>query len=154
MKRLLLILGMVSVLTAQTATMSNNIIGYTTINEKHDPDGAEDRNGDEYVSTISFEKPYLWSFIKSDDKSWMASIFVDAPWARGSVYVEELFYKPYSDKFTIGLGRQAIPFGSNVPYLDLTRGDKFTYHTPTPNDVGLLYFEMVLVSMVELVNGF
>ena len=85
MKRLLLILGMVSVLTAQTATMSNNIIGYTTINEKHDPDGAEDRNGDEYESTISFEKPYLWSFIKSDDKSWMASIFVDAPWARGSV---------------------------------------------------------------------
>ena len=140
MKRLLLILGMVSVLTAQSATMSNNIIGYTTINEKHDPDGAEDRNGDEYESTISFEKPYLWSFIKSDDKSWMASIFVDAPWARGSVYVEELFYKPYSDKFTIGLGRQAIPFGSNVPYLDLTRGDKFTYQTPTPNDVGLLYF--------------
>ena len=120
MKRLLLILGMVSVLTAQTATMSNNIIGYTTINEKHDPDGAEDRNGDEYESTISFEKPYLWSFIKSDDKSWMASIFVDAPWARGSVYVEELFYKPYSDKFTIGLGRPAIPFGANVTFLYLT----------------------------------
>ncbi len=56
------------------------------------------------------------------------------------VYVEELFYKPYSDKFTIGLGRQAIPFGSNVPYLDLTRGDKFTYQTPTEHDVGLLYF--------------
>ena len=56
------------------------------------------------------------------------------------LYVEELFYKPYSDKFTIGLGRQAIPFGSNVPYLDLTRGDRFTYSTPTTSDVGLLYF--------------
>jgi hypothetical protein len=140
MKRLLLLLGMVSVLTAQTATISNNIIGYTTINEKHDPDGAENRNGDEYESTISFEKPYVWSFIKSDDSKWGISMFLDAPWARGSVYVEELFYKPYSDKFTVVLGRQPIPFGSNVPYLDLTRGDKFTYQTPTPNDVGLLHF--------------
>ena len=140
MKRLLLILGMVSVLTAQTATIKNSIIGYTTINEKYDPEGSDDRNGDEYDTAISFDKPYLWSFIKSDDSKWMASIFVDAPWARGSVYVEELFYKPYSDKFTVGLGRQAIPFGSNVPYLDLTRGDKFTYQTPTPNDVGLLHF--------------
>ena len=55
MKRLLLILGMVSVLTAQTATIKNSIIGYTTINEKHDPEGSDDRNGDEYESTISFE---------------------------------------------------------------------------------------------------
>ena len=58
MKRLLLILGMVSVLTAQTATIKNSIIGYTTINEKHDPEGSDDRNGDEYESTISF---FIWS---------------------------------------------------------------------------------------------
>jgi len=123
MKRLLLILGMVSLLTSQTATLQNSIVGYTSIGD-----------------SVTFEKPYLWSFIKSDDKSWIASIFVEAPWRDESIYIEELFYKPYSDKFTIGLGRQVIPFGSNVPYLDLTRGDRFTYQTPTPNDVGLLYF--------------
>ena len=77
MKRLLLLLGVVSVLTAQTATMKNNIIGYTSIGD-----------------SVTFEKPYLWSFIKGDDSNWMASIFVDAPWSRGGVYVEELFYKP------------------------------------------------------------
>ena len=119
----LLLIGMVSILSAQTATIKNSIIGYTTVGD-----------------SVSFDKPYVWTFIKSDDSKWMASVFVDAPWARGEVYVEELFYKPYSDKFTIGLGRQAIPFGSNVPYLDLTRGDKFTYQTPTEHDVGLLYF--------------
>ena len=119
----LLLIGMVSILSAQTATLKNSITGYSTLGD-----------------TVSFDKPYVWTFIKSDDSKWMASVFVDAPWARGEVYVEELFYKPYSDKFTIGLGRQAIPFGSNVPYLDLTRGDKFTYQTPTPNDVGLLYY--------------
>ena len=131
MKRLLLILGMVSILSSQTATIKNSIIGYTSIGD-----------------SVTFEKPYLWSFIKSDDSKWMASIFVEAPWSDESVYVEELFYKPFGDirfgkdgdKFTIGVGRQTIPFGSNVPYLDLTRGDKFTYQTPTPNDVGLLYF--------------
>ena len=114
---------MVSVLTAQSATIKNSIIGYTSVGE-----------------TVSIEKPTLWSFIKDDNSKWMASLWIEAPWSDKSVYVEELFYKPYSDKFTIGLGRQAIPFGSNVPYLDLTRGDKFTYQTPTPNDVGLLYF--------------
>ena len=129
--RLLLILGMVSILSSQTATIKNSIIGYTSIGD-----------------SVTFEKPYLWSFIKSDDSKWMASIFVEAPWSDKSVYVEELFYKPFGDirfgkdgdKFTIGVGRQAIPFGSNIPYLDLTRGDRFTYQTPTPNDVGLLYF--------------
>ena len=129
--RLLLILGMVSILSSQTATIKNSIIGYTSIGD-----------------SVTFEKPYLWSFIKSDDSKWMASIFVEAPWSDESVYVEELFYKPFGDirfgkdgdKFTIGVGRQAIPFGSNIPYLDLTRGDRFTYQTPTPNDVGLLYF--------------
>ena len=127
----LLLIGMVSMLSAQTATIKNSIIGYSTLGD-----------------SVSFDKPYLWSFIKSDDSKWMASIFVEAPWSDKSVYVEELFYKPFGDirfgkdgdKFTIGLGRQAIPFGSNVPYLDLTRGDKFTYQTPTVNDVGLLYF--------------
>ena len=119
----LLLIGMVSILSAQTATIKNSIIGYSTLGD-----------------TVSFDKPYLWSFVKSDDSKWMASIFVEAPWSDESVYVEELFYKPYSDKFTIGLGRQAIPFGSNVPYLDLTRGDKFTYQTHTEHDVGLLYF--------------
>ena len=119
----ILILLVIGVVSAQTATIKNSIIGYTTLGD-----------------TVSFDKPYLWSFIKSDDSKWMASIFVEAPWSDESVYVEELFYKPYSDKFTIGLGRQAIPFGSNVPYLDLTRGDKFTYQTPTEHDVGLLYF--------------
>ena len=127
----LLLIGMVSMLSAQTATIKNSIIGYSTLGD-----------------SVSFDKPYLWSFIKSDDSKWMASIFVEAPWSDKSVYVEELFYKPFGDirfgkdgdKFTIGLGRQAIPFGSNIPYLDLTRGDKFTYQTPTVNDVGLLYF--------------
>ena len=127
----LLLIGMVSILSAQTATIKNSITGYTSIGD-----------------SVIFEKPYLWSFIKSDDSKWVASIFVEAPWSDKSVYVEELSYKPFgdirfgkdSDKFTIGLGRQVIPFGSNIPYLDLTRGDKFTYQTPTANDVGLLYF--------------
>jgi hypothetical protein len=127
----LLLIGMVSILSAQTATIKNSIIGHSTLGD-----------------TVSFDKPYFWTFVKSDDSKWMASIFVDAPWTDEVVYVEELFYKPFgdirfgkdSDKFTIGLGRQAIPFGSNIPYLDLTRGDKFTYQTPTANDVGLLYF--------------
>ena len=127
----LLLIGMVSILSTQTAIIKNSIIGYTTIGD-----------------TVSFDKPHLWTFIKSDDSKWMASIWVDAPWADEVVYVEELFYKPFgdirfgkdSDKFIIGLGRQAIPFGSNVPYLDLSRGDKFTYQTYTEHDVGLLYF--------------
>ena len=123
MKRFLLILGMVSVLTSQTATIKNSIVGYSTLGD-----------------TVSFDKPYVWSFTKGDDSKWGISMFLDAPWARGSVYVEELYYKPYTDKFTIVLGRQPIPFGANIPYLDLTRGDKFTYQTPTPNDIGLLYF--------------
>ena len=123
MKRLLLILGMVSVLTGQTATIKNSIVGYSTLGD-----------------TVSFDKPYVWSFTKSDDSKWGISMFLDAPWARDKVYVEELYYKPYTDKFTIVLGRQPIPFGANIPYLDLTRGDKFTYQTPTPNDIGLLYF--------------
>ena len=42
MKRLLLILGMVSVLTAQSATIKNSIIGYTSVGD-----------------TVSFEKPTL-----------------------------------------------------------------------------------------------
>ena len=33
MKRLLLILGMVSVLTAQTATIKNSIVGYSTLGD-------------------------------------------------------------------------------------------------------------------------
>jgi hypothetical protein len=128
----LLLIGMVSMLSSQSSiTVNSSVIGYSTLGD-----------------TVSFDKPYLWSFIKSDDSKWMASIFVEAPWSDKSVYVEELFYKPFgdirlgkgSDKFTIGLGRQAIPFGSNIPYLDLTRGDKFTYQTFTMNDVGLLYF--------------
>ena len=53
MKRLLLILGMVSVLTAQTATIKNSIVGYSTLGD-----------------TVSFDKPYVWSFIKSDDLKW------------------------------------------------------------------------------------
>ena len=114
---------MFTIASSQTATITNSVIGYTTVGD-----------------SVSFEKPSLWSFIKDDNSKWMASLWIDAPWASEVVYVEELFYKPYSDKFTIGLGRQAIPFGSNVPYLDLTRGDRFTYHTPTPNDLGLLYF--------------
>ena len=111
----------ISFIDAQEIEIKNSIIGYSTLGD-----------------TVSFDKPYVWSLIKGD--KWFTSLFIDAPWARGDVYVEELMYKPYSDKFTIAVGRQAIPFGSNVPYLDLTRGDKFTYQTPTEHDVGLLYF--------------
>ena len=92
---------MFTIASSQTATITNSVIGYTTVGD-----------------SVSFEKPSLWSFIKDDNSKWMASLWIDAPWASEVVYVEELFYKPYSDKFTIGLGRQAIPFGSNVPYLD------------------------------------
>jgi len=122
-KIMIMFLMMFTIASSQTATITNSVIGYTTVGD-----------------SVSFEKPSLWSFIKDDNSKWMASLWIDAPWASEVVYVEELFYKPYSDKFTIGLGRQAIPFGSNVPYLDLTRGDRFTYATPTPNDAGLLYF--------------
>ena len=122
-KIMIMFLMMFTIASSQTATITNSVIGYTTVGD-----------------SVSFEKPSLWSFIKDDNSKWMASLWIDAPWASEVVYVEELFYKPYSDKFTIGLGRQAIPFGSNVPYLDLTRGDRFTYDTQTPNDDGLLYF--------------
>ena len=111
----------IAFIDAQEIEIKNSIIGYSTLGD-----------------TVSFDKPYVWSLIKGD--KWFTSLFIDAPWARGDVYVEELMYKPYSDKFTIAIGRQAIPFGSNVPYLDLTRGDKFTYQTPIEHDVGLLYF--------------
>ena len=48
---------MFTIASSQTATIKNSIIGYTTINEKHDSEGSDDRNGDEYESTISFDKP-------------------------------------------------------------------------------------------------
>jgi FlaG/FlaF family flagellin (archaellin) len=43
----LLLIGMVSILTAQTATIKNSIIGYTTISEEYNPEGSDDRNGDQ-----------------------------------------------------------------------------------------------------------
>ena len=51
---------MFTMVSSQTATIKNSIIGYTTISEKYDSEGSDDRNGDEYESTISFEKPYVW----------------------------------------------------------------------------------------------
>ena len=45
----LLLIGMVSTLSAQTATIKNSIVGYSTLGD-----------------TVSFDKPYVWSFIKGD----------------------------------------------------------------------------------------
>ena len=117
----LLLIGMVSMLSAQSpVTLKNSIKGYVSVGD-----------------TVSFETPYLLSFIKSDDGRWFTSIFVMPPWNPDGIFVEELFFKPYSsNKFTIGFGQQAIPFGSNVPYLDLTRVDPFTYQTS--ENVGLI----------------
>ena len=86
MKRLSFMLAFISFLTAQTATIQNSVIGYSSIGD-----------------TIRFEKPYLWTFIKDDNSKWMASIFTDAPWTNEVVYVE--IVTTHSDKFTIGLGR-------------------------------------------------
>ena len=46
----LLLIGMVSILSAQTAIIKNSIIGYTTIGD-----------------TVSFATPHLWTLLKSDD---------------------------------------------------------------------------------------
>ena len=116
----LLLIGMVSMLSAQsTLILKSSINGYATVGD-----------------TISFEKPYLYSFVKSGDGKWFTSIFVTPPWNEDGIYIEELFFKPYSGKFTVGFGQQAIPFGSNIPYLDLTRFDPFTYQTS--ENVGLI----------------
>jgi hypothetical protein len=115
-----LLIGAVSVLSAQsTLTLKNSINGNMVVGD-----------------TITFTKPYLYSVIKSGDEKWFTTIFVTPPWNEDGLYIEELFFKPYNDKFTIQFGQQAIPFGSTIPYLDLTRFDPFTYQTS--DKVGLI----------------
>ena len=120
----LLLIGMVSMLSAQSSiTVKNSVIGYAEVGD-----------------TVSFSKPILFSYVKSDDSKWFATFFFGPTWNDEKIYVEELFYKPYSvangGKFNIGFGQQLIPYGSNLPYLDLTRRDMFTYQTSW--DVGTL----------------
>jgi len=120
----LLLIGMVSILSAQSSvTVKNSVIGYAEVGD-----------------TVSFSKPILFSYVKSDDSKWFATFFFGPTWNDEKIYVEELFYKPYSvangGKFNIGFGQQLIPYGSNLPYLDLTRRDMFTYQTSW--DVGTL----------------
>jgi hypothetical protein len=115
---------MVSILSAQSSvTVKNSVIGYAEVGD-----------------TVSFSKPILFSYVKSDDSKWFATFFWGPTWNDEKIYVEELFYKPYSvangGKFNIGFGQQLIPYGSNLPYLDLTRRDMFTYQTSW--DVGTL----------------
>jgi len=122
--RLLMILGMVSMLSAQSSiTVKNSVIGYAEVGD-----------------TVSWSKPILFSYVKSDDSKWFATFFWGPTWNDEKIYIEELFYKPYSvangGKFNIGFGQQLVPFGSNLPYLDLTRRDMFTYQTSW--DVGEL----------------
>jgi hypothetical protein len=119
-----MILGMVSILSAQSSvTVKNSVIGYAEVGD-----------------TVSFSKPILFSYVKSDDSKWFATFFWGPTWNDEKIYIEELFYKPYSvangGKFNIGFGQQLIPYGSNLPYLDLTRRDMFTYQTSW--DVGTL----------------
>ena len=120
----LLLIGMVSILSAQSSiTVKNSLIGYAEVGD-----------------TVSFSKPILFSYVKSDDSKWFATFFWGPTWNDEKIYIEELFYKPYSvangGKFNIGFGQQLIPYGSNLPYLDLTRRDMFTYQTSW--DVGTL----------------
>ena len=120
----LLLIGVVSILSAQSSiTVKNSVIGYAEVGD-----------------TVSFSKPILFSYVKSDDSKWFATFFFGPTWNDEKIYVEELFYKPYSvangGKFNIGFGQQLIPYGSNLPYLDLTRRDMFTYQTSW--DVGTL----------------
>ena len=116
--RLLMILGMVSMLSSQSQiTVKNTINGYSTVGD-----------------TVTLGSPYLFSLIKSDD--WFATIFVNPSWNPDGIEFEELFYKPYSDKFTLAVGQLAIPLGSNIMYLDFTRQDMFTYQTS--ENVGLI----------------
>ena len=120
----LLLIGMVSILSAlSSVTVKNSVIGYAEVGD-----------------TVSFSKPIHFSYVKSDDSKWFATFFWGPTWNDEKIYVEELFYKPYSvangGKFNIGFGQQLIPYGSNLPYLDLTRRDMFTYQTSW--DVGTL----------------
>jgi hypothetical protein len=127
---------MVSMLSAQSSiTVKNSVIGYAEVGD-----------------TVSFSKPILFSYVKSDDSKWFATFFWGPTWNDEKIYIEELFYKPYSvangGKFNIGFGQQLIPYGSNLPYLDLTRRDMFTYQTSW--DVGTL----VLGRGVSVYGGF
>jgi len=131
----LLLIGMVSILSAQSSvTVKNSVIGYAEVGD-----------------TVSFSKPILFSYVKSDDSKWFATFFWGPTWNDEKIYIEELFYKPYSvangGKFNIGFGQQLIPYGSNLPYLDLTRRDMFTYQTSW--DVG----ELVLGRGVSVYGG-
>jgi len=81
--------------------------------------------------TTTFSQPLLIAFIKSSDKKWFTSFFL----REQSLFIEEMLYKPYDDKFTIIIGQQAIPFGANVPFFDLTRFDPYTYQTGFNHDI-------------------
>ena len=99
--RLLMILGMVSMLSAQSSiTVKNSVIGYAEVGD-----------------TVSWSKPILFSYVKSDDSKWFATFFWGPTWNDEKIYIEELFYKPYSvangGKFNIGFGQQLVPFGSD-----------------------------------------
>ena len=53
-KIMIMFLMMFTIASSQTATITNSVIGYTTVGD-----------------SVSFEKPSLWSFIKDDNSKWM-----------------------------------------------------------------------------------
>jgi hypothetical protein len=113
--RLLLMFGMVSIITAQpNINFKNAIVTEATIGD-----------------TVMFSNPRLISFIKSSDGRWFMGVFIKEQ----SFFIEEMFYKPYNDAFTVIVGQQAIPFGANVPFFDLTRFDPFTYQTGLTHNI-------------------
>ena len=100
--RLLMILGMVSMLSAQSSvTVKNSVIGYAEVGD-----------------TVSFSKPILFSYVKSDDSKWFATFFWGPTWNDEKIYIEELFYKPYT---TLPFLKSNFLSNSEliVPYSDL-----------------------------------
>ena len=111
----LLLISILSLLQAQSSiNIKSGIVNEVTISD-----------------TTTFSQPLLIAFVKSNDKKWFTSFFL----REQSLFIEEMLYKPYDDKFTVILGQQAIPFGANVPFFDLTRFDPFTYQTGLSHDI-------------------
>jgi len=111
----LLLISILSLLQAQSSiNIKSGIVNEVTVSD-----------------TVTFSQPLLIAFVKSNDKKWFTSFFL----REESLFIEEMLYKPYDDKFTIILGQQAIPFGANVSFFDLTRFDPYTYQTGFKHDI-------------------
>ena len=77
----LLLISILSLLQAQSSiNIKSGIVNEVTISD-----------------TTTFSQPLLIAFVKSNDKKWFTSFFL----REQSLFIEEMLYKPYDDKFTV-----------------------------------------------------